>query len=76
MKVVGTLDETSPRVLFNNVTVNEFEYINIIHVHCGFKKCMKAILAVMKTIYAVKKVTLEKIQACVGFESMTSAILE
>ena len=35
---------------------------------------MKAIFAVMNTTSAVVKIRPEKIQACTGFEPMTSAI--
>ena len=36
---------------------------------------MKVIFAVMNTTWAIVKIRPEKIQACTGFEPMTSAIL-
>ena len=43
-----------------------------LYVYRSFKKCRRAILAVINTTHGVLKIRPEKVQACMGFEPTTS----
>ena len=58
----------------NEKICSNYECMKIIYVNCGVKNYLKEDIAVIRATFAVVKRKREKIQACTGFEPLTSAI--